>query len=617
MTSRERKRRQKAQERGDRYERARAELAAWQAANPAQNAAQWLTAHFKTPFVPAWVMPRYMRDVLDVVLDAPHDLHAVYLRKAAQLGYTTMLGSVLAWGVARGRLHVAVLQPTDADAASWRRETITPLFENIHELDLLSHTKRYDPQAVRVFHDSSVRVIGGTSPRNYRRWVADVCAIDERDALVDTAGGEESGEGDPVVLAQRAMQARPGGGRLIVGGTPTGDSRIMQEAEGAQLPMVYAVKCPKCHALDALEFESIRLEEGMDEPMHRCHQCGGMWPWAALAKAIEGGRWQECEMGGEFPAPMDGGRWLDTRRRKPVVRDGDGGKADWPRTLGFSIDGCYSPWRPWSRLLAMWAEIAATGDPQKLQAFVEQHLSRRFRHSGHALTPLKLREHAVSTKDLPSWCDSLVFGVDVQADRLSLLAVAFGRPSRGLVLERREFNGATIETPGEGPWREMGLWLRDTWAVKRQRRVPMVMCVDVGYEQSACLGALRSLARQGLTLRSTFPVKGFDGEHRPAWRWTKAANGARMAAIGQATVLRWCLPLLDRGVIRCSDSLTDDVLEELCALELRSGKVRGRRGLKVVQVGARAEAADALIYAAAWWLAKTGGARIVALDDAA
>ena len=603
-------RRAVAKHRAGRYAAAEAELAAYQAEHPARDAVAWCAREFATPYVPKWAMPKFMADVLRVCLDAPAELNAISLRKAAQLGYTTMLASLTAWCAARGRKHVAILQPTDADAVSWRRESIGPLFENIEELALLAATAKHNPEAVRVYKHSSVRVIGGTSPRNYRRWVANMVCLDERDALVETAGGDELGEGDPVVLAQRAMANMEGGGRLVVGGTPTGESRIMREAEGAALAMVYMVRCPECGAFDALEFERIRAEKGWQEPLHVCSHCGGMWPWAKLAKAVRQGRWAECEHGDQFPLPMAEGRWLDTSRRKPIVRTIDGKPCQWPRSVGFNIDGCYSVWRPWQRLLGLWFDVAASGDPHKLQAFTEQHLSRRFRRAGHSLSARSLREKATPAKGAPSWAESVVMGVDVQQTHLSVLAVAFGRPSRGLVLERREFHGSPIEAPGEGCWREMGLWLRDTWTGKGLP--PRAMAVDVGFEQTACLAALRSLRRQGLLFTNTFAVKGFDGADRPAWRWTKTATGDRMAAVGQTTVLLWALPLLERGTIRVSDGLGEDVLEELCALALRQGKVRGRRGLKVVQVGPRAEAADALVYAAAWWLAATGGARVVA-----
>lgn len=88
-------------------------------------------------------------------------------------------------------------------------------------------------------------------------------------------------------------------------------------------------------------------------------------------------------------------------------------------------------------------------------------------------------------------------------------------------------------------------------------------------------------------------VVGQGGGGRGLLRRGRARLGPRhCASVG--------LPFLDKGAIRCSDSLGDEVLDELCCLGTPAGKACGQRGLKVVQTSHRAEAADALCYTAAW-----------------
>ena len=578
-----------------------------QSANPATGIDDWCQRYFNTPFLPAWSAPKYIVDFLAVAYDAPSTVRHVSLHKGAQMGFTSALQAIVCYGVARGGKHIALAQPTAQDATEFRRDSITPLFDGIEELALLAQTVRGDQSTTshRVYKASSVRIQGGIKPSRWRRFVADVVCIDERDAmpLSATAGQDDEGEGDIVALAMRALQNRAG--RLVSGGTPTnalGQSRIVQEARDSDIALVYQVRCPCCGSLDDIAWKRMKWPETGDvaETLHHCSQCGEGWPHDRLAQAIEGGRWVESEWPdkAKFPVPKANGRYFDDG----AFRDASGAETAWPRSIGFQTWSGYSPWRPWPDLVAQW--LASQHNPMKLQAFVEQQLAQPWRKSSEVVEGLESKRQPVELVDgLPADCQRGIIAIDVQKDWLAVLVTAWTRPDRGWIVSRTEIHGGII-VAGEGAWLELAQWLQQ-WA---RCRKPLSVCIDVGHQQSVVLESCRQMVRRKLVPRpfqdptSWVYCKGSSqGLDAPIFRATSTARGHRLGIVGHA-IKRWQIQALDQGHIVLSDQLDDQALRELASEEIQTPR-RGRP--KVVQVGAN-ESADCLSYAAAYWMARTG-----------
>ena len=585
-------------------------LAEYQLAHPASGVLDWSRRHYRTGIVDAFKAPRYAKDLLKLAVEAPPVLRAIHVRKGSQMGFTTVLGAFTAFMVARRGAHLAIAQPTDADAREFRRDAITPLFDGIEELRLLDATARADQATTghRVYAASSLRIMGGTQPGRWRRFVADCLLIDERDAFPDNVGGDESGEGDVSVLALRPLQNRQG--RLVCGGTPTsarGPSAITRDAMGAALSMVYAVQCPECGELDDLQWErltwrkDVASDAAAETAAHHCGRCGAAWPHAKLRRAIEGGRWVESHLQEDapFPVPLDGGRWLDTRRGKPVVRDAANAATAWPRSIGLNIHGVYSPWRTWADLVAL--HLSCQGDPAKLQAFTEQQLARPWERATEGLEFGRLRRMAQTIEGVPSEAQAIILSMDIQKDWLSVLQTTWARPDRGWVLARHEFTGA-IETPGEGAWQLLADWLTEWHAAQT---LPVHFVFDVGYLQETVLTSMDLLWRRGaLPKRIRWaPVKGRDGWELAPIRLSKTAGQRRFYIVGVYPVKRQQLASLGAGRIVLSDQLPAEVFDELAGEEVRVGRHRGRTAPKLVHTAGRVEASDCLTYALAWWSA--------------
>ncbi len=200
---------------------------------------------------------------------------------------------------------------------------------------------------------------------------------------------------------------------------------------------------------------------------------------------------------------------------------------------------------------------------------------------------------------LPAEAQHATVVIDVQKDWLSALATAWARPDRGWALERREFHGGSCG-PGEEAWARWAAWMRERWA---GCRLALTVGIDVGYQQSVVLAAVRQLClRRGLPrARGRYvPCKGGSGGlDAPVFRMSRTPP--RLAIVGQS-VKRWQIMALETGRVAVADSIEDEVLRELASEEIRTTR-RGRQELR--QSGPN-EAADCLSYAAALWFGMTG-----------
>ena len=590
-------------------------LAHWQETHPVRHIQDWCERYFTTPFLEKWRAPKYMRDFLSVCYDAPPAVRSVALHKAAQLGFTSALQATVAYGACRGRKHVVVAQPTAQDAIEFRRDSVTPLFDGIDELALLASTVRGDQSTTthRVYKDSSVRIQGGLKPGRWRRFVADIVCIDERDAmpLSASAAGEDDGEGDVVALALRALQNRSG--RLIAGGTPTsalGPSRIVAEARDAGVSMVYTVRCPSCGAQDDLSWERLKWPDNANAEAahidvdHHCSQCGAAWRHDQLAAAIEGGRWTQSDWqeGKPFPTPLADGLWLDAAdATKPVLRAADGAEQPWPRSVGFQTWGGYSVWRPWPELVSQW--LSSQHNPSKLQAFVEQQLARPWKKAAESVDAAGLAGKRVPVEladnGIPPDARIAIVAVDVQKDWLCCLVTAWCKPDRGWVLERKEFHGGIVDA-AEGAWAAWAAWMRERWPGNAKH---VATAIDVGFSQSAVMASIATLQRRRMlpNIGIGYYVKGSSqGLDAPPFKMARHARG-RFAIIGQG-IKRWQMQALESGRIILADTVDEDCIRELSSEEVRRSK-RGRPA--IVATGAN-ESADCLTYAIGLWHGLTG-----------
>jgi phage terminase large subunit GpA-like protein len=184
--------------------------------------------------------------------------------------------------------------------------------------------------------------------------------------------------------------------RILLVSTPTekGISRIERLYDATDRRR-YFMPCPHCAAAVTFEFEGLRFEGGA--AVYRCPMCG-----------------EDIQERDKLDM-LERGEWRATARCAPEQR-------------GYHLSQLYSPWTTWRDLLRR--HEAARGIPEKERVFVNTGLGLTY--SPPALEvpeaeALILRAEPYVEGTVPAGGCFLTAGVDVQADRLELELVAWGR----------------------------------------------------------------------------------------------------------------------------------------------------------------------------------------------
>jgi phage terminase large subunit GpA-like protein len=190
--------------------------------------------------------------------------------------------------------------------------------------------------------------------------------------------------------------------KIFVASTPTlkGLSRIEAAfAEGDQRR--YFVACPHCGDKAVMTWARIRWPEGRpEEAAAACDACGAFATEADKHAMVAAGEWR-------------------------ATATGDG------RTASFHLPALLSPFESWAEQVT--AFLACKDDPARLQTFVNIKLGEAFEDTATAPVFADALVSRAEPCDVP-WLDNLpdgaavlTGGADVQADRIELETVAWGK----------------------------------------------------------------------------------------------------------------------------------------------------------------------------------------------
>ena len=555
---------------------------------PAGSASAWCHLNFsKLPDGgPAWSAPKYVRDWIDVAA-MPNGTGpgVVAVQKPSQVGYSTAALGILAHGLVERGARCSVYMPSDQATKRYAKDTVAPLFEAVPSLaSLAAETadRRQLSLDLRVLPGgSTLRLLGAVSADRFRRYIADLVVLDELDAYSPDVGDE----GDPVSLAGRAVRNQRG--RVVCGSTPTvtRGSLIVAEVDKADAVFRYAVACPHCGELDVLEWDRLVWDKG-DDIMARaasarmaCGRCGAEWQWPALAKAVEGGRWQ-----------TDDGRWIDGT----TLRDAAGKAAPWPSRVAFKLWSAYSVWWSWPALVETW--LRAQGDLRAIKHFTNTVRGEPWSPPAAGADPTGLMARRESWDRLPERALALTAGVDVQNDRLEAYLWAWSATGEGWLVDTRTVRGET-DSPKAAAFAEMGDWLADprrSYPRERGRPLPVdAVAVDASFRQTVVMPAIREWR-----LGRLYATKGKEGD-RALVRHSKT-DGLHILGVDALKLIvldglredsaaPWHLPAW----------MESETAEQLAAERLRTTLVRGFPVQRWHLTRARNEALDAAVYARA------------------
>lgn len=438
----------------------------------------------------------YQRGMVDVVKE-PGIRRADFMT-GAQLGKTTVQQCITGYFIAHEPRSQIFVQPTQGDVQTFLETKLRPMLDANPAI-----SRKMAKQRGRdgVNNSRIISYIGGWlmfswagSPKTLRGRSAPITQADEVDGMAATE------EGDPVeLLAQRAATF----GDMAIStrsSTPTvkGASRI--EAgflEGDQRR--YYVPCPHCGEAQYLRWEQISWSgrnstgfedadldlEGEHDPetaQYYCEHCGVGWDDGQRIAAIRG-------------AEAAGHGW---KAAKPFKGHASFHAPEWLSTF-----------RRLRAIVQSYFDKLRIGD---LQSFMNVSAAETFEERGEQANADGLIARAEEyAAPVPAGATVLTAGVDMQADRLEVEIVGWGKGEESWSVEHVVLWG----DPDAGDvWDELEDLLSQTWQHESGAQLSITAAaVDTGGTGGNTQSAYDWL--RGKTGRRIFAVKGQGGWGKP------------------------------------------------------------------------------------------------------
>lgn len=505
----------------------------------------------------------YQRGICDA-LDDP-DIERVTVMKSARIGYTALLGGIIASYVANAPAPILAIQPTADDARDWSVE-LEQVFEASPALrgllgDEADESGR-STMLARRFAGGSLKFLAARSPRTLRRHTAKILCMDEID------GYEVTQEGPPIALAEMRTQTFRDR-KILAGSTPVFDFGPITTSYAKSDQRIYEVRCASCGEFSEIKWADIRWNEGAPDCAH--------WVWPANGCVVEE-RFK--------PQMVAEGRW---RATAPHIR----GHA------GFRINALVSPHHNarWGKLAAEF--LIAKQNPQTLQTFTNLVLGEPWRTEGEDFDEHELfaRRQPFTLASIPDDVLFLTVGVDCQDDRLEAAIVGHGRNDI-YILGHSIFWGAI---DGEAVWEELDSLLREQWQHPHGGTLRIdAAVIDSGDGGHSDIVHRFTRPRFGRRIVSGKGVAGFS---RPFLQ-RSSAKGQNLWLVGSDAVKSQLFARVARNSgIHFSESLEAVFFEQFASERRVVRYVRGVPQARFERIpGRRAETLDCTAYA---WAARS------------
>lgn len=427
-----------------------------------QKISEWATANFELPETSAepgkWHPSRapYQVGILDAISEP--GVQKVSLMCSAQIGKTIILLIIICYLIDLDPCSIMMTQPTTDMAEMFSKEKLASAIANVKPVTAKIAQKSRDATStilMKMFAGGFLRLAGANSPSSLASMSIRAYFGDEIDKYPASAGKE----GDPVKLAIQRTETFWNWLVFLVS-TPSikENSRIEKEFLRSDQRRFF-VPCPYCGHRQHLIWERFEYaSKGTDsaDPLsgvyYICESCNTPIEEKHKAAMLRDGQWQATA----------------------VAKD--------PKHIGFHINRFYSPWKGWVDLCLDYE--SSRNDHQELQVFYNATLGLSFeRVAGEKLDWQRLRDRG-SQSDyqqgiVPNGGLILTAGVDVQADRLEVVIVAWGRGEESYVIAYEKILGDPLKAE---VWQQLVYVTSKTYqrvdgATMRVRAT----CVDSGY----------------------------------------------------------------------------------------------------------------------------------------
>lgn len=375
------------------------------------------------------------------------------------------------------------VQPTVDIAKRFSKQRIAPLISSTPRLrNKVRDSRSRDSGNTllsKEFPGGMLMMAGANSAAGLRSMPVRYLFLDEIDAYPD----DVEGEGDPIDLAvarTRTFARR----KLFMCSTPTfeGRSKIAKAFEASDQRR-YWLPCPHCDEFQTLKWSGIKWPKGNTAATYyECEHCGEAIQEHHKTKMLERGEWRA-------DAPGNGGG----------------------KVAGFHLSSLYSPvgWFSWADAAEKWEECKE--NPDKLRVFVNTILGETWKEKSTQPDWKRLFERTRGSglviNELEPWVLTLTAGVDVQADRLEVEIVGWGRRKRTQSVDYRVLTGDTSDLSAAGPWEKLRALIDEVWAhpVAGVAMSIASMGIDSGYNTQTVYTFCREYQQPRV-----FPLKGQD-----------------------------------------------------------------------------------------------------------
>lgn len=420
----------------------------------------------------------YLREIMDK-LSANDITQEVVVRKGAQLGFTEGGNNWLGYIIDVAPGPTLMVMPTTDTVKRNSKIRIDPM---ISESPVLR--KKVKPARSRdsdntifskAFPGGVLVMTGANSAVGLRSMPVKNLFLDE----VDGYPVDLDGEGSPLDLA-RARTRTFARKKVFIISTPTIDGASVIDAEYYTTDQrKYFVPCPHCGEMQPLEWEGLVWTKGAPETVrYKCQGCGELIQERHKTSMLAGGKW--------IPTAPEN---LTTKK------------------VGYHINSLYSPWGWYSWADAVSDFEKAENDANKIKTFTNTVLGLTYAEKGDAPAWESLynrREPYEINKPVKDVC-FLTAGVDVQADRLEVEIVGWGKGKISWSIDYRVLLGDTAARP---VWDKLGAMLSEQWERSDGSLMPLrMMAIDTGYNTTM----VYEFCRRHDSTR-VIPIKGQDSQ---------------------------------------------------------------------------------------------------------
>jgi phage terminase large subunit GpA-like protein len=394
--------------------------------DPQLTVSEWADQHRRLPQKSSaepgpWRTARtpYLRDIMDD-LSATSSVEEVVFMKGAQVGGSEAILNCLGYLIDHSPGPAMVVQPTVDLAKRFSKQRVDPLIFSTPRLagkvagDDGFARDAQNSMLAKDFMGGVLIITGANSAVGLRSMPARWLLLDE----IDGYPVDVDNEGNPMDLAEARQRTFARRKRIKVS-TPTiaGSSAIERAYESTDRRR-YHVPCPRCGAMQPLEFGRLtwtRLNLAPKQAVYCCVACEGFFENHEKTDMLARGQWVA-----ENPS------------------------AD-PKVRGYHLSALYSPvgWFSWGQIAE--AFVKAKKNPEKLRVFTNTVLGEAYADRGEAPEWERIYDRRASYQ-LGTAPDGVLFltaGADIQKDRIVYEVIGWGRGKRSWSIDYGVLPGDT------------------------------------------------------------------------------------------------------------------------------------------------------------------------------